>query len=123
MEDKLFEKIGGFCPYCKGTINIIEGMVYCYTLDLNGSPNHLNTEDYKVAGYCERCKRSLYVIPNNTGGYTVYPDNEAIPSVIHNIYLMSNKFQRSSLLGIKLLEKEDNNPFINIKPEDDDCPF
>ena len=113
----VFRKLDGRCPTCNGPVNIVEGMVYDYTLDREGLPNFLNTESYKVAGYCEKCKKSLFVAPNNKGGYTVYPDNPAIPDLIMSL----GKYGRSSVLGIKLLESEEN-PFWNIV-DDDDCPF
>lgn len=115
MSNSLFQKLNGQCPYCHGVVNIVEGMVYDYTLDKDGIPTYLNSEEYRVAAYCKRCERCLYVAPNANGGYTVYPDNPAIPYLLHTVY-RDNK--RSSALAIKLLETEDN-PFVNI----DECPF
>ena len=117
--NKLFQPLNGNCPYCGGIVNIVEGMVYDYTLDKEGLPSFLNSEQYRVAAYCTTCKKCLFVAPNNAGGYTVYPDNNAIPMMIHSVY--TDKHHRSSALGIKLLECEDN-PFTNIL-DDDDCPF
>jgi hypothetical protein len=115
--NSLFRNLDGRCPECNGPVNIVEGMVYDYTLDREGLPNFLNSESYKVAGYCEKCKKCLFVAPNSNGGYTVYPDNPAIPDLIANF----GNHGRSSALGIRLLESEEN-PFWNIT-EDDDCPF
>lgn len=116
---ELFQELNGCCPYCGKEVNIIEGMVYDYTLDKDGNPNFLNSEEYRVAGYCKTCSRCLYVAPNNRGGYTVYPDNNAIPIMLHNVYSSLDIQQRTSALGIRLLES-DSNPFTNI---DNDCPF
>lgn len=130
--DKLFRRINGRCPYCEGEVNIVEGMVFDYILDEDGIPKYLNSEEYKVAGYCRNCKRALYVLPNTCGGYNVYP-NDAICTSPY----MLNSIKRVSAFGIKLLESEDN-PFVNatsdipnqnleykivIEDEDDDCPF
>lgn len=119
--NKLFQPLNGACPHCNGTVNIIEGLVYDYTLDKEGLPEFMNSEEYRVAAYCKRCEKCLFVAPNSVGGYTVYPDNNAIPMMLHQAYARDGRLGRSSILGIKLLEKEDN-PFINIC-DDDECPF
>ena len=49
MSNSLFQKLNGQCPYCYGTVNIVEGMVYDYTLDKDGIPAYLNSEEYRVA--------------------------------------------------------------------------
>lgn len=117
----LFQILDGRCPYCGNIVNIVEGMVYDYTLDIHGNPYRLNSEQYKVAAYCKRCEKCLYVAPNEAGGYTVYPDNPAIPAMLHALYNSSDVPKRSSALGIRLLEREDN-PFVNLT-DDNDCPF
>lgn len=119
--DELFKYLGGCCPHCDGEVNIVEGMVFDYTLDKDGNPKYLNSEEYKVAAYCKRCEKCLYVAPNGQGGYTVYPYDSAIPYMLYEANRGSDKIKRSSLMGIKLLET-DGNPFVNITDEDD-CPF
>ena len=118
---KLFLHGSTTCPYCNGNINIVEGLVYDYSLDSSGMPNNLHTESYKVIGYCKACSTPLIIIPNNEGGYTAYPEMAGIDLLISDV--LRNK--RSSIFGNKLLEA-DNNPFINATEsilEDDDCPF
>ena len=118
--DNLFKRLNGSCPYCGNQIGIVEGMVFDYDIDYDGYPVYLNSESYRVAAYCNECNKCLFVTPNDKGGYTVYPDNPAIPPMLYNIY-KDKDFQRSSVFGMKLLESKDN-PFTNIM-EDNDCPF
>lgn len=116
----LFVFLGSTCPYCNGPVNIVEGMVYEYTLDTAGTPNRLESEQYKVAGYCRACEKELIIIPNIRGGYS------ALPITSESRMLLMDKIhsKRVSLLGNKLIEAEDN-PFTNINPtdKDDECPF
>jgi hypothetical protein len=44
--NSLFRNLDGRCPECNGPVNIVEGMVYDYTLDREGLPNFLNSESY-----------------------------------------------------------------------------
>ena len=117
--DRLFQKLDGSCPYCGGIVNIVEGLVYEYTLDKDGLPYFLNSEQYKVAAYCKHCDKCLYVLPNNAGGYTVYPDYIDINTLVRS--LDKDEHHCLSALGNKFIESEDN-PFITILA-DDDCPF
>ena len=113
---KLFQPLGGLCPHCGNPVNIVEGLVYDYTLDEDGNPNMLNSESYKVAAFCKHCCEGLYVEPNDHGGYTVYPDFNAITSHISMLNSVfgdyTNLNRRSSALAVRLLES-DNNPFVN----------
>lgn len=115
----MFRPYNGSCPYCGGIVNIVEGMVYDYTINRDGIPEFLHSENYRVAAYCMHCKKCLYVAPNSNGGYTVYPDDKFVLAMFQDIYKDNTK--RSSALGIKLLES-DGNPFVNLS-DDDDCPF
>jgi len=113
----LFMHINGQCPYCNGPVNIVEGLVFDYTLDNDGYPKILNTESYKVAGYCEKCAKELLIMPNDNGGYNAYPPISGVDLVFQSN--INNK--RMSIFGNRLMTSEDN-PFINIA-EDDECPF
>ena len=72
---ELFTELNGRCPFCGGEINIIEGDVFEYTLDEMGIPKYLNSEEYRLTGYCKRCRRQMFPLPNGNGTYTVYPYN------------------------------------------------
>ena len=111
----VFQPLSGNCPKCGNLVNIIEAMVYEYSLDANGDPFMLESENYKVAGFCKNCGEAMFVMPNENGGYTVYP-----PDVNVARLMQRDKHQRSSALGMKLLDKE-HNPFVNVT--EDDCPF
>lgn len=114
----LFQEMNGCCPHCGKEVNIVEGMVYDYTLDSDGTPKYLNSEQYKVAAYCKYCNSPLLAIPNTNGGYTVYPFDIGVMGQIKSLYEIfgvPTKTQRSSALGIRLLETEETNPFVNTK--------
>ena len=114
MQSRLFQSLNGKCPYCGGKVNIVEGMVYEYTLGYSGEPNNLESESYRVAAYCKKCSKCLFVMPNESGGYTVYPEPDKV-----NVQrlIQRDKVLRSSVLGNTLM---DGNPFHS---EEDDCPF
>lgn len=110
---KLFVNLGGCCPYCGNKVNVIEGMVFEYNLNKSGYPEYLESEHYKVACYCKHCCIQLFALPNNNGGYTVYPNN---PMDIL-MKLDSFKAKRISLIGDGILSSTDAeiNPFINVR--------
>jgi hypothetical protein len=114
---KLFLHGSHTCPYCGNNISIVEGLVYDYKLDSDGLPSVLNSEYFKVAGFCESCNVPLIIIPNDEGGYTAYPEIEGIDLLVKDT--LRNK--RSSVFANKLFKAEDN-PFINVL-ECDNCPF
>lgn len=110
---KLFVNLGGCCPYCGSKVNVIEGMVFEYNLNKSGYPEYLESEHYKVTCYCKHCCTQLFALPNNNGGYTVYPDN---PMDIL-MKLDSFKAKRISLIGDGILSSTDAeiNPFVNVR--------
>lgn len=115
---ELFQELNGCCPHCGREVNIVEGMVYDYTLNKDGVPNYLNSEEYRVAAYCKNCNTPLIALPNTNGGYTIYPINIGVMNQIkslHDIFGVPTKTSRSSALGIRLLESEEINPFTNVK--------
>lgn len=116
---ELFTELSGCCPFCGGVVNVIEGMVYDYTLDEYGYPKYLNEENYKVTGYCKRCSKQLYVLPNSMEGYTVYPVNTM--HAIMELDLMGLN-TRISVLGNKILSSNDDsiNPFVNTRTSYDE---
>lgn len=109
----LFNNLGGCCPYCGNKVNVIEGMVFEYNLDKNGCPEYLDSEHYKVTCYCKHCCKQLFALPNNNGGYTVYPNNPM------DILMKFDSFnaKRISLIGNGILSSTDAeiNPFINVR--------
>lgn len=118
MAMQLFAFLGSTCPYCNGEVSIVEGMVYEYTLDKCGIPNSLESEQYRVAGYCKNCEKELFIIPNIRGGYSTLP----LTSESRMLLMSKIESKRISLLGNKLM-KADDNPFIESDKEDDECPF
>ena len=117
---ELFTELNGRCPFCGGEINIIEGDVFEYTLDEIGFPQYLNSEEYRLTGYCKRCRRQMFPLPNSNGTYTVYPYNP-MPTI--NAY-SSYVPKRISIISDKVLSSTDKNinPFINVRAslENDD---
>lgn len=117
---ELFTELNGRCPFCGGEINIIEGDVFEYTLDETGFPQYLNSEEYRLTGYCKRCKRQMFPLPNGNGTYTVYPYNPMPAINAYNSYVP----KRISIISDKVLSSTDENinPFINVRAslENDD---
>ena len=117
---ELFTELNGRCPFCGGEINIIEGDVFEYTLDEIGFPQYLNSEEYRLTGYCKRCKRQMFPLPNGNGTYTVYPYNPMRTINAYNSYVP----KRISIISDKVLSSTDENinPFINVRAslKDDD---
>ena len=117
---ELFTELNGRCPFCGGEINIIEGDVFEYTLDEIGFPQYLNSEEYRLTGYCKRCKRQMFPLPNGNGTYTVYPYNPMPTINAYNSYVP----KRISIISDKVLSSTDENinPFINVRAslKDDD---
>ena len=115
-----FTELNGRCPFCGGEITIIEGDVFEYTLDEMGIPEYLNSEEYRLTGYCKRCRRQVFPLPNGNGTYTVYPYNP-MPTI--NAY-SSYVPKRISIISDKVLGSTDENinPFINVRAslENDD---
>jgi hypothetical protein len=114
---ELFREANGCCPFCGGEINLIEGMVFDYTLDKDGYPNYLNEEHYRISAYCKNCCKQLFVLPNGNAGYYVYPVDinfviEALEAVTHSNY-------RLSIISDKILSSSnsDLNPFTNIRQQ------
>lgn len=117
---ELFTELNGRCPFCGGEINIIEGDVFEYTLDEIGFPQYLNSEEYRLTGYCKRCRRQMFPLPNGNGTYTVYPYNPMPTINAYNSYVP----KRISIISDKVLSSTDENinPFINVRAslENDD---
>lgn len=110
---KLFNNLGGCCPYCGNKVNVIEGMVFEYNLNKDGYPEYLDSEHYKITCYCKHCCVQLFALPNNNGGYTVYPDNPM------DILMKLDSFnaKRISVIGNNILSSTDAqvNPFVNVR--------
>jgi hypothetical protein len=111
----LFQQLDGSCPFCRGKVGIVEGLVYSYDLDTSGLPCTINHESYKVIGYCESCKKSLFVIPNANGTYTAYPDNTALPMILDYTNVENRVLEMEANILL-----ESNNPFISAE---DSIPF
>ena len=110
----LFRQVDGRCPYCNGLVNVIEGSVLEYTLDNDGYPNKLNTENYKIAAYCKNCCRKLFALPNDGNGYNIYPIN--IEFTLSELDCLDNS-SRLSVITNKILSSTDEsiNPFTNVR--------
>lgn len=113
---ELFQFLDGSCPYCRGEVGIIEGLVNEYTLGQDGIPNRILSESYKIVGYCDHCKKALLVLPNN-GRYIVYPEGVALSAMQYG-----NVETHMRAMEIELLEKKDENPFV-AQIDDDELPF
>lgn len=107
----LFRQVGGYCPYCGGKVNIIEGMVFDYTINESGYPELSNEEQYKVTAYCLNCNRQLIAFPNGMNEYSIYPQ---MNSRLKLIMLNSLNKQHCSITANKLLAvtKLEDNPFL-----------
>lgn len=116
---ELFNKIGGCCPFCGNKVNIVEGMVYNYNLNEDGTPEYLMSEEYKIGCYCKYCCKQLYAVPNSKYGYSVYPYDPM--STSYASYDDFRKDSRFSILGNMLID--DENPFINTTKDDNDAPW
>ena len=73
MSLELFKPIDGRCPYCGGEhIHILESSISGFRLGKDGCPEQLESETYSLCGYCDTCKRSVYVEPDERGRFRVF---------------------------------------------------
>lgn len=113
----MFIEFDGSCPYCGGEINIIENMMYNYSIDNNGVPNNLFEEKYITQAYCTQCNNSMVAVAESDGDtvkYKVYPSE--IGQYIYNYERKHNCFNdsRASVLSHLVMDKKVT-PFSNVK--------
>lgn len=117
MNNTIFKKMDGTCPYCrKDDIHIIESNLSELKLDYKGFVDSIISETYSLIGYCPHCKKSVYVTPINNGGYIVYPYEFANYNSMIDIRLFGKVINWTNS-GIRPDPKPEDNAFI----KSDDC--
>lgn len=81
----------GSCPYCGGTVRVLESEISETVLNSNGYPKAQESLSYNCVGYCCSCNNPVYIDPTGNG-YQTIPYNE------NSIYL-HNKIK--DILGDK----------------------
>lgn len=76
MPDIFIKVPRGACPYCGGTVRVLESEVNESILGPNGYPKSNTNLVYTCIGYCCSCNKPIYVDPIGSGFVTIpYNDN------------------------------------------------
>lgn len=65
----------GACPYCGGTVRVIESELNELVLGYDGHPKSISNISYSCIGYCCSCDKPVYIDPTN-GDYQTIPYND-----------------------------------------------
>lgn len=72
----------GSCPYCGGTVRVIESELNELVLGSGGLPKHIENISYSCMGFCCSCNNPVYVDPTGLGYRTIPFTKHAIE--LHN---------------------------------------